>query len=159
MVLDARGLDRGIPILLTWLVRDNAMPADKVPRVLDAMAEQSVTVEEAVIGLTTVGEMEIAHLYATYFHVVQVSEDDAPDPGAGLTDILPEAFCRQHLMVPIQRSRIGVVLAMVDPSRVWLHEQIALMTGLDVEVRVGPLSLVARWIMGLWSAAETRPDA
>ena len=144
--------------MLTWLVRDGAMPADKVPRVLDAMAEQSVSVEEAVVGLTGTPEGEIARRYAAYFHVPVAGEDDAPDPGAGLTELLPEAFCRLHLMVPILRTQHGLVVATVDPSRVWLHEQITMMTGLDLEVRVSPLSLVARWIMGLWSLPDPKSE-
>lgn len=141
-------------MLLTWLVRDGAIPADKVPRVLDTMAEQNVTVEEAVIGLTGTPETDVARRYAAYFRVPLADESEAPDPGAGLTELLPEAFCRQHLLVPIRRTPHGAVLAMVDPSRVWLHEQITVMTGLELEVRVAPLSLVTRWIMGLWSHAE-----
>lgn len=154
MVLDARGLDRGIPVLLTWLVRDGAMAADKVPRVLDTMAEQNVSVEEAVIGLAGTAEADIARRYAAYFRVPLARENEAPDPGAGLTELLPEAFCRQHLLVPIRRTPHGVVLAMVDPGRVWLHEQISVMTGLEIEVRVAPLSLVTRWIMGLWATVQ-----
>lgn len=153
MVLDCRGLDRGIPILLTWLQRDGVIAPESVPRVLDAMGDQSVSVEEAVVGLTGVNELDIAERYARFFHVPLAGEEKTPDTGSALAALLPERFCREHLMVPIARTRTGMAVAMVDPSRNWLHAQMTMMTGLDVDISVAPLSRVALWIERLFPGA------
>src|SRR5947208_1536724 len=104
MVLDARGLDRGIPALLTWLQREGAIPAEAVPQILDAMGARGLTAEEAAIAIAGVDGADIARRYATHFHVPLVAEDAGPDADPSLAALLPAAFCRKHVMVPLSRT-------------------------------------------------------
>lgn len=156
MVLDCRGLDRGIPILLSWLQREGIVKSEAVPAILDAMGERGTSVEDAVVRLANVSDEEIARRYAEYFHVPLAKPETVPEPTPDLAGLLPEAFCREHQLVPIARTPTGIVVAMVDPSWVWLTAQISMMTGLDLDVQVAPLSHVRAWILRLF-APSTAP--
>lgn len=160
-MLDARGLDRGIPVLLAWLARDGVIAKDQVPQILDAMGERGLTAEEAAVVVAQVAEDEIARRYSEHFHV-PLAADDALEPSPDLATLLPADFCRKHLMVPLGRTPGGAVLAMADPSRTWLHAQITMMTGLELDVRVAPLKRVRAWIdqvHGAPAAPATAPPA
>ena len=146
MVLDTRGLDRGIPALFAWLTRDGLLMPDQVPQLLDAMGERGLSAEEAAVMVGGVDDHEVARRHARNFHVPLVADDAGPDPSLTLAELLPAAFCRRHLMVPLGRTATGMVLAMVDPSRIWLHAEITMMTGLELDVRVAPLARVRQWV-------------
>jgi hypothetical protein len=143
MVLDGRGLDRGIPALITWLRRDGIIHVEMVPSMLDVIAVTGLSAEE-VLADHGVPEGEMVRLHAQYFHVPVAPAEALPTQPE--PPVLPEGFCRKHLLVPIGTTPSGLVIAMADPSRAWLHAQMTMMTGLDFELRVARVSQVKAWL-------------
>jgi type IV pilus assembly protein PilB len=141
MVLDCRGLDGGVPVIITWLQRDGILSADNVDRVLDAVGVQRITVEEALTRVAGVSDREIARRYSEHFHVPLVGQEAlATGTEAELATLLPARFCREHLMVPVAKIYDAMLVATVNPAPFWLHSQVAVLTGLEFDVRVAPLS-------------------
>lgn len=155
MVLDDRGLDRGIPQLIAWLRRDGVIHMEMVPSMLDVLSVTGISVEEMLVD-HGVPETEIVRLYSQYFHVPVVPDDARPLQSEA--PVLPEAFCRKHLLVPIGTIPSGLVVAMADPSRIWLHAQMTMMTGLDVEPRVARTTQIKAWLDQLFPL-PAKPDS
>jgi type IV pilus assembly protein PilB len=147
MVLDGRGLDSGVPVIIKWLQRDGSLTPENVDRVLDAVAGQRITVEEALTNVAGVSDQEIARRYSEHFHVPLVGQEAlATGTESELATLLPEKFCRDHLLVPVAKIYDAMLVATVNPSPFWLHSQIAVVTGLEFDIRVAPLSDVLRMI-------------
>ncbi|MBI2833490.1 MAG: hypothetical protein HYX76_03580 [Acidobacteria bacterium] len=71
--------------------------------------------------------------------------------------LLPEDLCRRHKVVPLDRIKNSLLVAMVNPDDVWALDDIKFVTGLDVEPGAAPESSILEAIEAHYHGAAVGP--
>lgn len=100
--------------------------------------ERDLSRPPAMDGLQRVGgiaEANLVPLLSTQYGVPAMVLDHVEIP-ADILALIPRDFAVRHALVPVQRTRSAIVVAMADPSNIFAIDDIKKMTRLEVEVVV-----------------------
>jgi len=125
------------------LIRQGALTPAQLEQALAIQREEKALLGEILLRLGFVRQTDLARALAEQHGVPYVAiEDEEVDPQVVL--LLPEAFCRKHLLVPFRISGDRLQMAMMAPDDLWSLSESQLLTGYEIEPFVGSPSAILR---------------
>ncbi len=140
-------------LLLDLLLQAKKLSEKDLEPVYELQRKDDTTLERALVLTRAVSDRDIAEAYSSHFHVpLSMLDGSIIEPEADVVDLLPEKFMRDALVVPMQRVRNSLHVAMVDPSDINTLQEVQLHTGLTPVVHVVPLSQVEQTLELMFGA-------
>ncbi|HEU5320070.1 MAG TPA: hypothetical protein VFX28_04660, partial [Methylomirabilota bacterium] len=129
---------------LEYRLADTPTPTEaQVQAALAHQARARVPLGQALIALGHLAEEELRDALCTQLHI-NFFDLDPVLPDRELRGLINEKFAARHLLVPLFRTSGVVVVAMDDPTRVGVIQELETMLGLEVEVVTSTTAKIRR---------------
>jgi type IV pilus assembly protein PilB len=144
------------------LVKSKAITADQLENALAEQRRRKQTLGEVVVQLKYVSEEQMRRalcqqLHINYFDLDTIVLDQA------LRALINPRFAKKRLVVPIARVGQTLVVAMDDPTRTSVVDDLQASTGLDIEVITSTTAAIRRALAQMYptaaSAGTTEPTS
>jgi len=127
------------------LIQRGALTPEQLEQALAVQREEKELLGEILLRIGAVRQADLGKALAEQHGVPYVAlEDEDVDPQVVL--LLPEAFCRKHLVAPFRISSESLQVAMVAPDDLSAISEIQLLTGYEPEAYVASPSAIFRLI-------------
>ena len=127
------------------LIQRGAVTPEQLEQALQAQRSEKALLGEILLRLGYVRPAELGKVLAEQHGVPFVAlESEEPSPQIAL--LLPESFCRQHLLVPFRVSGDILSVAMVAPDDLWAVSEAEQLTGYRLETYVASPAAILRLI-------------
>lgn len=118
------------------LVEQGTLNEDQVKRAMLFSKQNNVTFAEAVIKFGFASEEKVTAALSKHFAVPYASKENGilvPEKEQNLQDIIPEKFARENMVIPLFVEDDSLAIAVLDPTNVFLLENIKMMSGKQVQ--------------------------
>ena len=118
------------------LVEQGTLNEDQVKRAMLFSKQNNVTFAEAVIKFGFASEEKVTAALSKHFAVPYASKENGilvPEKEQNLQDIIPEKFARENMVIPLFVENDSLAVAVLDPTNVFLLENIKMMSGKQVQ--------------------------
>lgn len=118
------------------LVEQGTLNEDQVKRAMLFSKQNNVTFAEAVIKFGFASEEKVTAALSKHFAVPYASKENGilvPEKEQNLKDIIPEKFARENMVIPLFVEDDSLAVAVLDPTNVFLLENIKMMSGKQVQ--------------------------
>lgn len=118
------------------LVEQGTLNEDQVKRAMLFSKQNNVTFAEAVIKFGFASEEKVTAALSKHFAVPYASKENGilvPEKEQNLQDIIPEKFARENMVIPLFLEDDSLAVAVLDPTNVFLLENIKMMSGKQVQ--------------------------
>lgn len=118
------------------LVEQGTLNEDQVKRAMLFSKQNNVTFAEAVIKFGFASEEKVTAALSKHFAVPYASKENGilvPEKEQNLQDIIPEKFARENMVIPLFVEDDSLAVAVLDPTNVFLLENIKMMSGKQVQ--------------------------
>ena len=118
------------------LVEQGTLNEDQVKRAMLFSKQNNVTFAEAVIKFGFASEEKVTAALSKHFAVPCASKENGilvPEKEQNLQDIIPEKFARENMVIPLFVEDDSLAVAVLDPTNVFLLENIKMMSGKQVQ--------------------------
>lgn len=118
------------------LVEQGTLKEDQVKRAMLFSKQNNVTFAEAVIKFGFASEEKVTAALSKHFAVPYASKENGilvPEKEQNLQDIIPEKFARENMVIPLFVEDDSLAVAVLDPTNVFLLENIKMMSGKQVQ--------------------------
>lgn len=131
------------PLIFLLLEASGGLDREVLDQALIGMTEQHLAPEEALIATKKVSSAEIAERYAEHF-LMDLMPLPVPEQQSlqQLASLFPEKFCRDNRLVGLERQSDCLHIAIADPTRVHILDQLNLLLGVPTRIMVGPLDQI-----------------
>ncbi len=149
-------LDGTLPLIVQLLLEKGQLKKKDVETIKEAQLKEHLPVEEILIKKHLAGERDIAMAYADYFLMPIFEPDETgTDLDSTLVDQLPEKLCRDHLIAPVAVNDRTLDVAFFTPNELHIIDELQLLTGLEINPLIAPLSMVEILLGTLYSNSST----
>ena len=118
------------------LVEQGTLNEDQVKRAMLFSKQNNVTFAEAVIKFGFASEEKVTAALSKHFAVPYASKENGilvPEKEQNLQDIIPEKFARENMVIPLFVEDDSLAVAVLDPTNVFLLENIKMMSGKQLQ--------------------------
>ena len=118
------------------LLEQGTLDATQVKRAQLYAKQNNVSVAEAIIKFGFASEEKVTAALSKHFSVPYASKENGilvPEREQNLQDIIPEKFARENMVVPLFIEEDELAVAVLDPTNVFLLENIKMMSGKQVQ--------------------------
>lgn len=118
------------------LVEQGTLNEDQVKRAMLFSKQNNVTFAEAVIKFGFASEEKVTAALSKHFAVPYASKENGilvPEKEQNLQNIIPEKFARENMVIPLFVEDDSLAVAVLDPTNVFLLENIKMMSGKQVQ--------------------------
>ena len=118
------------------LVEQGTLNEDQVKRAMLFSKQNNVTFAEAVIKFGFASEEKVTAALSKHFAIPYASKENGilvPEKEQNLQDIIPEKFARENMVIPLFVEDDSLAVAVLDPTNVFLLENIKMMSGKQVQ--------------------------
>lgn len=118
------------------LIEQGTLNEDQVKRAMLFSKQNNVTFAEAVIKFGFASEEKVTAALSKHFAVPYASKENGilvPEKEQNLQDIIPEKFARENMVIPLFVEDDSLAVAVLDPTNVFLLENIKMMSGKQVQ--------------------------
>ena len=118
------------------LVEQGTLNEEQVKRAMLFSKQNNVTFAEAVIKFGFASEEKVTMALSKHFAVPYASKENGilvPEKEQNLQDIIPEKFARENMIIPLFVEDDSLAVAVLDPTNVFLLENIKMMSGKQVQ--------------------------
>ena len=136
------------------LMEQGALDAEQVKRVQLYAKQNNVTVAEAVVKFGFATEEQVTAALSKHFSVPYASRENGilvPEKEQNLQDIIPEKFARENMVIPLFVEEDELAVAVLDPTNVFLLENIKMMSGKQVQPFIASKSQLLNVIDAFYS--------
>jgi len=127
------------------LIRRGALTEQQLRDALAVQREEKGMLGEVLLRMGVVQQAELGRALAEQHGVPFLAlEEEELDPQVPL--LLPEAFCRENLALPLRVEGQALHVAMVAPDNLWVISEIQMLSGYEVEPCVASPSAILRTI-------------
>jgi type IV pilus assembly protein PilB len=133
------------------------MTEKEVPQILTTQAKDNVTVEESLVINKVASEEDIAKTYCDYFKVPLITNEEFTkqvEKAYELARLLPERFARANKVVALEKKDDSLRVAVINPSEIFIVQEIYLYTGLKVVLNVGTISAITNALNTLYGERD-----
>jgi len=145
------------PLILELFMERKVVTEKDLPRLQSIQVKNNISIEEAIASSNLATEKEIAQAYCDYFKL-PILEDEQVDKlvesAYDLARLLPERFARANKIVPVGREGDTLKLAVVNPSEIFIVQEIYLYTGHKVTLNVASISAIQKALNTLYGARD-----
>jgi len=124
------------------LIQRGVLTPQQLDRALELQRQEKGLLGEVLLRMGVVRQTDLGRALAEQHGVPFVAlEDERIDPQVAM--LVPESFCREHVVVPYRVEGAMLHVAMVQPDDLWVISEIELLTGYEAEASVaGPSSIL-----------------
>ena len=118
------------------LMESGILDAEQVKRVQLFSKQNNVTVAEAIVKFGFATEEQVTAALSKHFAVPYASRENGilvPEKEQNLQEIIPEKFARENMVIPLFVEDDELAVAVLDPTNVFLLENIKMMSGKQVQ--------------------------
>lgn len=118
------------------LVEQGTLNEEQVKRAMLFSKQNNVTFAEAVIKFGFASEEKVTAALSKHFAVPYASKENGilvPEKEQNLQEIIPEKFARENMVIPLFVEDDSLAVAVLDPTNVFLLENIKMMSGKQVQ--------------------------
>lgn len=118
------------------LLEQGTLDEEQIKRAELYSKQNNVSFAEAVIKFGFASEDKVTAALAKHFAVPYASKENGilvPEREQNLQDIIPEKFARENIVVPLFVEETELAVALLDPTNVFLLENIKMMSGKQVQ--------------------------
>lgn len=136
------------------LMEQGALDAEQVKRVQLYAKQNNVTVAEAVVKFGFATEEQVTAALSKHFSVPYASRENGilvPEKEQNLQEIIPEKFARENMVIPLFVEEDELAVAVLDPTNVFLLENIKMMSGKQVQPFIASKSQLLNVIDAFYS--------
>ncbi|HEU5263887.1 MAG TPA: hypothetical protein VFU34_04565, partial [Gaiellaceae bacterium] len=139
------------------LVRTNALTAEQLAIALAEQRRCKQSLGEVALQLKYVTEAQLRHALCLQLHI-SFFDLDTIAPDISLRALINPRFAKTHLVVPVARVGRTLVVAMDDPTRPALIDDLKSSTGLDIEVITSTTASIRRTLARVYPGL-VEPDS
>lgn len=136
------------------LMEQGALDAEQVKRVQLYAKQNNVTVAEAIVKFGFATEEQVTAALSKHFSVPYASRENGilvPEKEQNLQEIIPEKFARENMVIPLFVEEDELAVAVLDPTNVFLLENIKMMSGKQVQPFIASKSQLLNVIDAFYS--------
>lgn len=136
------------------LMEQGALDAEQVKRVQLYAKQNNVTVAEAVVKFGFATEEQVTAALSKHFSVPYASRENGilvPEKEQNLQEIIPEKFARENMVIPLFVEEDELAVAVLDPTNVFLLENVKMMSGKQVQPFIASKSQLLNVIDAFYS--------
>ena len=118
------------------LMEQGTISAEQVKRAQLYSKQNNGSVAEAIIKFGFASEEQVTVALSKHFAVPYASKENgilAPEREQNLQEIIPEKFARENMVIPLFVEDTELAVAVLDPTNVFLLENIKMMSGKQVQ--------------------------
>ncbi|MDD6153226.1 MAG: ATPase, T2SS/T4P/T4SS family [Elusimicrobia bacterium] len=118
------------------LMEQGTLTAEQVKRAQLYSKQNNVSVAEAIIKFGFASEEKVTMALSKHFAVPYASKENGilvPEREQNLQEIIPEKFARENMVIPLFVEDTELAVAVLDPTNVFLLENIKMMSGKQVQ--------------------------
>ena len=144
-------------LILELFIGKKLMTEKDVPLILTTQVKANITVEESLVFNKVASEEDIAKTYCDYFKVPQISNEDFAkqvEKAFELARMLPERFARANKVIALEKKEDSLRVAVINPSEIFIVQEIYLYTGLKVVLNVGTISAITNALNTLYGERD-----
>lgn len=114
------------------LVREKLISINQLQRALEEQKKSGGRLVDNLIKLGFAKDDQLANFLSNQYGLPVVNIDDYQIDGE-LIKIVPKEICVKHTLIPINRAGNSLVIAVADPSNIFVMDDIKFLTGYNVE--------------------------
>lgn len=136
------------------LMEQGTLDAEQIKRAQLYSKQNNVSVAEAIIKFGFASEEKVTAALAKHFAVPYASKENGilvPEREQNLQEIIPEKFARENMVVPLFVEETELAVAVLDPTNVFLLENIKMMSGKQVQPFIASKSQLLNVIDSFYS--------
>ena len=155
------------------LLEQGTLDATQIKRAQLYAKQNNVSVAEAIVKFGFASEEQVTAALSKHFAVPYASKENGilvPEREQNLQEIIPEKFARENMVIPLFIEDDELAVAVLDPTNVFLLENIKMMSGKQVQPFLASKSELLSVIDSFYSnknlldevmseAAKVSPDA
>ncbi len=151
---NSQSLKSPLPLIVQLLQPKRNINAARFEAIREAQRKENVTVEELLIRKGFAREQEIASAYSEYYLIPLYDSELVPASDFNVASLLPEKFCRDHLIVPLTIDGNTLDVAFFTPNELLLVEELQLLTGFEIRPLFAKLSTIEAALMALYNESS-----
>ncbi|HVA66243.1 MAG TPA: ATPase, T2SS/T4P/T4SS family [Elusimicrobiota bacterium] len=140
------------------LVSSGIINEDQRARALGFSKESKISFGEAVVKLGFCDDEPIAIAYSKLLGLPYASKENRilkVEKSQGLDKMVPEAYAREHFVLPLFLDDKILAVAMVDPDNILLRENLRVMTGYEIQPFVATKTQIIKVIDEFYQGGGT----
>ena len=155
------------------LVEQGTLKEDQVKRAQLYAKQNNVPLSEAIVKFGFATEEQVTAALSKHFSVPYASKENGilvPEKEQNLQEIIPEKFARENMVIPLFIEDDELAVAVLDPTNLFLLDNIKMMSGKQVQPFIASKSQLLRVIDAFYSnknlleevmneAAKVSPEA
>jgi type IV pilus assembly protein PilB len=114
------------------LVREKLISINQLQRALEEQKKSGGRLVENLIKLGFAKDDQLANFLSSQYGLPVVNLDDYQIDGE-LIKLVPKEMCLKHTIIPINRAGNSLVIAVADPSNLFVTDDVKFLTGYNVE--------------------------
>ena len=118
------------------LLEQGTLDATQIKRAQLYAKQNNVSVAEAIVKFGFASEEQVTAALSKHFSVPYASKENGilvPEREQNLQEIIPEKFARENMVIPLFIEDDELAVAVLDPTNVFLLENIKMMSGKQVQ--------------------------
>lgn len=118
------------------LVDQGTLTPEQVKKVQLYVKQNNVPFSESVVRLGMASEDQVMMALSKHFSIPYASKENGilvPDKEQNLQKIIPEKFARDNMVIPLFMEEDELAVALIDPTNLFLLENIKMMSGKQVQ--------------------------
>ena len=118
------------------LLEQGTLDATQIKRAQLYAKQNNVSVAEAIVKFGFASEEQVTAALSKHFAVPYASKENGilvPEREQNLQEIIPEKFARENMVIPLFIEDDELAVAVLDPTNVFLLENIKMMSGKQVQ--------------------------
>jgi len=144
-------------LILELLVDKQNLSEKDIPKVLTHQVKTNTQVEDALIQTNLATDVIIAKAYADYFKIPFYDNEATTklvEKAYELARLLPERFARANRVIPLFKEGEALTVGVINPSEIFVVQEIYLYTGMKVNMSVVTLSALEQSLATLYGARD-----
>ena len=117
------------------LVQENKINVEQLEKAKLEQRLMGVRLGSALVKLGYIKENELAEFMGKQFNVAPI-DLSAFEVDSDVVKLVPKEVCEKHMVFPVSKAGNTIVIAMADPSNIFVRDDLAFVTRLKVEVVV-----------------------
>ncbi|MCX7943293.1 MAG: type IV-A pilus assembly ATPase PilB [Deltaproteobacteria bacterium] len=114
------------------LVREKLISINQLQRALEEQKKSGGRLVDNLIKLGFAKDDQLANFLSSQYGIPVVNLDDY-QIDSELIKIVPKEMCIKHTIIPINRAGSSLVIAVADPSNIFVVDDVKFLTGYNVE--------------------------
>lgn len=140
------------------LVREKLISINQLQRAIEEQKRSGGRLVDNLIKLGFAKDEQLASFLSNQYGLPVVNLDDYPID-MDLIKIVPKEMCLKHTLIPINRASNSLVIAVADPSNIFIVDDIKFLTGYNVERVLASFNQIKAAIDKYYGAGEQGPQS